>query len=118
MRPRTPEIGRNVRREPSFRPRAGPSTPGAVNVTETFGAAVETPAQSGRYRVGSARSTVALPSPSGPQAGNPPLKIHSGFTPKNAGVHRMMSAMRPGWSEPTCAEMPCVTAGSIVSFAR
>ena len=76
------------------------------------------PAHSGAKRVGSARSTVALPSPSGDHAGWPPLRTSSGLAPKYAGFQSTMSARRPGRSEPTWSATPWVMAGSIVTLAR
>ena len=48
----------------------------------------------------------------------PDLSTTAGFTPKKAGCHRTMSARRPGRSEPTWSAMPCMMAGSMVTFAR
>ena len=39
--------------------------------------------------------------PAWPQTATPPLRMHSGRMPKNAGFHRTMSASLPGSSEPT-----------------
>ena len=47
----------------------------------------------------------------------PPLRITSGFTPKNAGFQTHRSASLPTSMDPTSCAMPWEMAGLIVYFA-
>ena len=90
---------------------------GDTNVIELRAARRPPPANIGAPKTGWGVGIDAFGSPIGAHAIAPPLITRRGRIAKNAGSHSTRSASLPTSTEPTCASMPCVTAGQIVYFA-
>src|SRR5271155_4095593 len=99
--------------------RARPAVMAAFEVNTTDEAVRDLPkaANIGWYCTGCGVGIDALGSPIGAAPIEPPLMMHSGLTPKNAGDHSTRSASLPFSTEPISFETPWAIAGLMVYLA-
>src|ERR1700753_2759221 len=102
---------------PSLRPRPPVTAAFDVNTTEDAVSDLPKAANIGWSCTGCGVGVEAFGSAMGAATIEPPLMMHSGFTPKNAGDHSTRSASLPFSTEPISFETPCAIAGLMVYLA-
>src|ERR1700759_3683576 len=102
---------------PSFLPRPEATAALEANTTEDAVSDLPKAANIGWECTGCGVGIEAFGSPIGAATIEPPLMMHSGLTPKNAGAHSTRSASLPFSTEPISLETPCAIAGLMVYLA-
>src|ERR1700749_951626 len=102
---------------PSWRARPPVAAAFEVNTTEEAVSDLPKAANIGWECTGCGVGMDALGSPIGAATIDPPLMMHSGFTPKKAGDHSTRSASFPFSTAPISFETPWAVAGLMVYLA-